>query len=52
MKKIHHHYEQNSVAKKGKFSLKNLMPYEAKRLRKNLCQDLSSRGENSLHCRS
>ncbi|AVX37178.1 hypothetical protein DA391_05635 [Yersinia massiliensis] len=50
MKKSHNEYEDNSLAVNEPITAQSLTPSVANRLRKNLCQDLSSQGGNSLHC--
>ncbi|WP_261436082.1 hypothetical protein [Serratia ficaria] len=50
MKKPHRRHEEKSVAERDELSDQSLVESYANRLRKNLCQDLSSVGENSLHC--
>ncbi|CDJ78215.1 Hypothetical protein SMB2099_3601 [Serratia marcescens SMB2099] len=50
MKKAHRSHEEMSVDKRRRLADQSLAPPHANRLRKNLCQDLSSVGRNGLHC--
>ncbi len=50
MKNTHSRYEEKSVAGMANLVGEILAGPKANRLRKNLCQGLSSTGENSLHC--
>ncbi len=52
MKKPHPEHEEKFVAGRGDLSDPNLVESYANRLRKNLCQALSSLEGNSLHCGS